>query len=113
MSSTWSLRRGKVTFHSRSTDRISGVPARSTMREIHMRKIILTTLAAGVVGTVGLGAAANAATDTGFLGKGDVQSALGWNNAKLQAAVEAHTLKFTSERATTQAVTESATQVGT
>jgi len=43
------------------------------------------------------------ATGTGFVGKGDVQTAMGWNNAELQKNAE--NLKFTYVTETTYAVT--------
>ena len=42
------------------------------------------------------------ATGTGFVGKGDVQTAMGWNNAELQKNAE--NLKFTYVTETTYAV---------
>ena len=48
------------------------------------------------------------ATGTGFVGKGAVQSALGYNNAHLQK--NASTLVFTSQRPAEQALSQSASQ---
>jgi len=45
---------------------------------------------------------------TGFVGKGDVQTAMGWNNAQLQKSAEA--LTFTSKQAAAQALSSTATQ---
>ncbi|WP_030274548.1 hypothetical protein [Streptomyces sp. NRRL B-24484] len=57
------------------------------------------------------------ATGTGFIGKGDVQTALGFNNAALQKAVDAKSLSFTAKQPATQSlaqdVTQSASQTGT
>lgn len=52
----------------------------------------------------------NASGACGFVGKGDVQLALGYNNRQLQAA--APTLAFTYGSAATQAGTQSGTQAG-
>lgn len=48
------------------------------------------------------------ATGTGFVGKGDVQTALGYNNAQLQK--NASTLVFTSQRPAEQVLSQSASQ---
>ncbi|QIG40802.1 hypothetical protein G5T42_16070 [Microbacterium sp. 4R-513] len=73
-----------------------------------------TVLACALVGTAG---AANAYTltpnGTGFIGKGEVQTALGMNNAALQKAVDANALTFTSKQSVSQAVSQDATQAGT
>src|SRR4051794_6653668 len=73
-----------------------------------------TLIALGVASSASAGATLN--TDgTGFIGKGDVQTALGYNNAQMQA--NAGNLKFTTSQDATQAVTQdvtqSATQTGT
>jgi hypothetical protein len=53
----------------------------------------------------------------GFVGKGDVQTAMGWNNAALQKAVDGKILTFTAQQSASQSllqeVTQSGTQVGT
>jgi hypothetical protein len=51
------------------------------------------------------------ADGTGFVGKGDVQTALGWNNQKLQS--NATKLAFTTVQSASQALYRSATQAGT
>jgi hypothetical protein len=48
------------------------------------------------------------ATGTGFVGKGDVQSALGYNNTQLQK--NANSLVFTSQRPAEQALSQPASQ---
>lgn len=79
---------------------------------------ILATGALATVAVVSFGSAANAytidAAGKGFVGKGEVQSAFGWNNAKMQTNHEAVTFK--AEQPTTQSlsqeVTQTAMQVG-
>jgi hypothetical protein len=73
------------------------------------------TAAVGVtVATLMLAPAANAAvtfndtTGTGFVGKGDVQVAFGWNNKQLQT--NATGVSFSSTQGATQAVTQAASQ---
>ncbi len=81
-----------------------------------MRKTlsVLALAAATSIGVLAGSGAANAATAPGFLGKGEVQTALGWNNAALQKAVTTDgAIKFTSEQALTQSVSQDATQSGT
>src|SRR4051812_45828876 len=61
--------------------------------------------------------AANASTaidanGTGFIGKGDVQTALGMNNAAMQKAVDAGSLVFTATQPYTQALRQDAVQLG-
>ncbi|MBT2683360.1 hypothetical protein [Bacillus sp. ISL-37] len=72
-------------------------------------KKVLTGLAAGAL-AMGIFASSSLAAvtydssaGTGFVGKGDVQQALGWNNAQLQK--EANNLVFTYETVNTYAVT--------
>ena len=57
---------------------------------MRIRNVLVTTVAA-TVATLALGATAasasvnvDPATGSGFIGKGDVQLAYGWNNATLQ-----------------------------
>ena len=73
------------------------------------------TAAVGVtVATLMLAPAANAAvtfnetTGTGFVGKGDVQVAFGWNNKQLQTNATGVSFSFTQDA--TQAVTQAASQ---
>jgi hypothetical protein len=76
---------------------------------------------AGVLAAVALIVSATAAhasvtIDTngkGFLGKGDVQIALGYNNSALQKAVDARSLVFTAQQPTSQSLSQSVTQSGT
>ncbi|MEV7181816.1 hypothetical protein, partial [Kitasatospora sp. NPDC093679] len=62
---------------------------------MHLRSKLIggvaTSVAAIALGATPASAAAgfDAATGTGFVGKGDVQTALGYNNAALQKAVDA------------------------
>ncbi|CAM3854092.1 hypothetical protein [Mesobacillus thioparans] len=72
-------------------------------------KKVLTGLAAGAL-AMGIFASSSLAAvtydssaGTGFVGKGDVQQALGWNNAELQK--QAKNLVFTYETVNTYAVT--------
>lgn len=58
---------------------------------------LVTTVAALVCATVTF----DSATGTGFVGKGDVQTAFGWNNAMLQANVAGVTFTFDSTETTT------------
>jgi hypothetical protein len=82
-----------------------------------MRKIIIGVVAAAaILAPLAFASSANAAvaidgTGTGFIGKGDVQTALGYNNAQLQA--KADSLKFTTSQDASQAVTQAVTQSGT
>jgi hypothetical protein len=48
----------------------------------------------------------------GFVGKGDVQTALGYNNSALQKAVDAMSLVFTAAQPTSQMLTESISKSG-
>lgn len=83
-----------------------------------MNKGILTGIAAtAFVATVALAAPASAAvtfdpvTGTGFVGKGDVQLAFGWNNSQLQGNASNLTFTYESE-ATYDAVCEWVTGEG-
>lgn len=58
--------------------------------------LILTAPAAGAAVTF------DPATGTGFVGKGDVQTALGWNNKALQTAEAAGGIEFTYSAVTEQ-----------
>ena len=78
----------------------------------------ITTIAGLVLGTAALTAtAANAVTfnpdGTGFIGKGEVQSAFGMNNAAIQKAVDASpSFTFTTKQDATQALTQALSQSG-
>ncbi|ALC89376.1 hypothetical protein AM500_05950 [Bacillus sp. FJAT-18017] len=62
------------------------------------------TLAMGIMaGSVFASVTFDASTGTGFVGKGDVQTVLGWNNSQLQAG--AGGLKFTYVTVDTYEVT--------
>jgi len=54
----------------------------------------------------------DSATGAGFVGKGEVQSAFGWNNAKMQGATAAG-FTFSTSQSATQAMTQVASQVVT
>ncbi|MBS8265414.1 hypothetical protein DYI25_13380 [Mesobacillus boroniphilus] len=73
-----------------------------------MKKVLVGlaagALAMGIFASSSLAAVTyDSATGTGFVGKGDVQLALGWNNAQLQK--EAEKLLFTYESVETYEVT--------
>jgi len=84
--------------------------------------VVATTAAAGIAFAAGPAQAAvnfdpscpytpsNGTGACGFVGKGDVQTALGFNNDKMQK--NAKGLAFTYTQAATQAVSQSATQAG-
>ena len=85
-----------------------------------MKKLSKATgvLVAGIVAAVGLSgiAAASVTFDpssgSGFVGKGDVQIALGLNNAQLQDAVKKNSLSFTYSQPATEALSQVGTQAG-
>lgn len=83
-----------------------------------MRRISKVALIAATTTALALGGASAAqaavtidSAGSGFVGKGDVQTALGLNNAQLQA--KAGSLKFTTSQDAIQAVTQGVTQSGT
>ncbi|MEU6275084.1 hypothetical protein ABZ871_22105 [Streptomyces populi] len=96
---------------------------------MRIRGILTTGVAASAAIALGATSASaieyDPATGAGFVGKGAVQTALGYNNAALQKAVDAKSLVFTAEQATatslsqdvdqagSQAGTQAGTQVGT
>jgi len=76
----------------------------------------VATTALAATALVATGTAANAATvtnGTGFIGKGDVQSAFAMNNSALQKAVDANAFTFRAEQPTTQSLAQDVSQVGT
>ena len=82
-----------------------------------MRRISKVALIAAATTALALGgaSAAQAAVTIddagkGFIGKGDVQTALGYNNTQMQA--NASKLKFTTSQDATQTVTQALTQSG-
>ncbi len=80
-------------------------------------KRVMTAGALAAVALVAAATAANAsvtidANGKGFVGKGDVQTALGYNNSALQKAVDAKSLVFTAAQPTSQALTQSVSQSG-
>jgi len=80
-------------------------------------KKLATGIAVGAAAIVAMSSIAGASvtfdssTGTGFVGKGDVQTALGYNNAQMQA--NANSLTFTYSQPATQALSQDATQAGT
>ena len=81
-----------------------------------MRKLILGLAAVAAIATpLAAATVANASVNidsngTGFIGKGDVQTAFSWNNAKMQTN---HTkITFSGEQATSQSLTQSVSQAG-
>lgn len=85
-----------------------------------MHRTIKTASGIAAIATVSLiasAAMANASVTvnpdgTGFIGKGDVQSTLGLNNAGLQKAVNENSLAFTVEQPTSQELLRGVTQTG-
>jgi hypothetical protein len=79
-----------------------------------MRKlmIIAASFAALAVPTAAMASVTINADGKGFVGKGDVQSALGYNNSALQKAVDAKSLVFTAVQPTSQSLTQSVSQSG-
>ena len=81
-----------------------------------MHRITKIAAAAAIATTalVATSTAANAYTMTdsgvGFVGKGEVQTVMGWNNAALQTNAEK--LTFTTRQAVEQSLTQALTQVG-
>jgi hypothetical protein len=66
-----------------------------------IKRLVLAGVAAATLTAVAFAGPASAsvtvnADGTGFVGKGDVQTAFGWNNAKLQTEALAGHLSFTS-----------------
>jgi hypothetical protein len=77
-----------------------------------MKKIIIGVIAVAmlVVPTAAIAGVTIDAAGKGFVGKGDVQTALGYNNSALQKAVDAKSLVFTAKQPTTQSLSQDATQ---
>ncbi|MFF4143540.1 hypothetical protein ACFY0A_19465 [Streptomyces sp. NPDC001698] len=75
---------------------------------------VAVSVAAIALGTTPASASVNfdPATGAGFIGKGDVQSALGYNNAALQKAVDSKSLAFTAKQPASQSLSQEATQAG-
>ena len=76
-----------------------------------MRRIMKVALVAAATTAIAIGSSTAAqasvsidATGKGFVGKGDVQTALGYNNSTLQKAVDAKSLVFTAQQPTWQAL---------
>ena len=86
-------------------------------KNIIIRGLTVGTFTAALVGGVALASAGPASADTmdaagqGFVGKGEVQSAFGWNNAKMQANQNGVT--FTVKQNASQALSSSASQTAT
>jgi hypothetical protein len=81
-----------------------------------MRKVIIGIMAVAMLAIIPAAASASvtydAATGKGFVGKGDVQTAYGWNNAALQANAAGVTFAFSQpiEQSVSQDATQSLTQ---
>lgn len=90
---------------------------RKTSKSRDMTRRLGTIAAVSSVGMLAMGGTAAAAvtydpaTGHGFVGKGEVQIAYGWNNSALQK--NAKDVTFTSSQAASQALSQSATQDGT
>ena len=86
-----------------------------------MRPAARRTIGVAVLAGVAFFATATAASasvtidqaGSGFVGKGNVQTALGYNNAALQKAVDAKSLVFTASQPTSQSLTQGVSQDGT
>ena len=82
-----------------------------------MRNLLITAGAASVLALAVAGPASAAVTidsaGNGFVGKGDVQTALSMNNQALQKAVDAKSLVFSAAQPTSQSLTQSLSQSGT
>ena len=82
-------------------------------------KIAAKTAATAALGAIALFATATGASaatvtnGTGFIGKGEVQSAFTMNNSALQKAVDANAFTFRAEQPTTQSLSQAVTQAGT
>jgi hypothetical protein len=84
---------------------------------MHRTTKIGASAAIAAVALIASAAAANAsvtidADGKGFIGKGNVQTALGYNNSALQKAVDAKSLTFTMKQPTSQSLSSTATQTG-
>ncbi|MEU5722610.1 hypothetical protein ABZ783_12400 [Micromonospora sp. NPDC047738] len=84
---------------------------------MRIRSVLIGSIAA--TATIVLSATAASAsvnidptTGIGFIGKGNVQNALGYNNAALQKAVDSKSLAFTYKQSTSQSLSQDVTQVG-
>lgn len=90
---------------------------RKTSKSRDMTRRLGTIAAVSSVGILAMGGTAAAAvtydpaTGYGFVGKGEVQIAYGWNNSTLQK--NAKDVTFTSSQAASQALSQSASQDGT
>ncbi|MER6976108.1 hypothetical protein [Streptomyces carpinensis] len=75
---------------------------------------VAVSVAAIALGTTPASASVNfdPTTGTGFIGKGDVQTALGYNNAALQKAVDSKSLAFTAKQPTSQSLSQEVVQAG-
>ena len=77
---------------------------------MNVKKIVGTALIAGAITISSIGSANATATydpdaQTGFVGKGDVQLAFGWNNKQLQLQSNASAVDFVHENVTEYDVT--------
>jgi hypothetical protein len=84
---------------------------RTQMRKKHIITAgAATALALAVAGPASASVTVNPETGIGFVGKGDVQTAMGWNNDVLQK--NAANVTFKSSQAASQAMTQFAEQAG-
>jgi hypothetical protein len=77
------------------------------------RPLITAALSAAALAVSAAAANASVTLDpngVGFVGKGDVQTAFGWNNAAIQKAVESGNITFTTKQDAAQAYSQSAQQ---
>jgi hypothetical protein len=84
------------------------------------RAIKAAAVAATSLIALGIGSAAHASVNVtdgvGFVGKGDVQTVMGWKNQQLQDAVDGKnglSVKFTTQQSGTQAYSQTASQTAT
>ena len=78
---------------------------RRTMRNPIIIAVATTATVLAVAGTASASVTIDA-TGKGFVGKGNVQTALGYNNSALQKAVDAKSLVFTAQQPTSQSLTQ-------
>jgi len=83
---------------------------------MRIRSIVISGVAASAAIALGTTSAyASVTVDAngkGFIGKGEVQNALGMNNSALQKAVDAKSLVFTAKQSTSQTLSKGVTQAG-
>src|SRR4051794_19110250 len=82
------------------------------MRRIFKAAVVAALPVIGIATATAANASVNVVNGTGFVGKGDVQTALGLNNKGLQDLVDAGKINFTSKQATSQAYSQDVEQSG-